>query len=129
MATGNDRAMTRSDEEIFAIETRVRTVGRVRLQKRIVEEEVDVRVTLRREELVVFEEEIPDDGSPGEPGPMTVAEDTLEIVLHAEEPVIGTRVVLRERVRARIEVVTEEVPVATELRREVVDLEHDEPAW
>jgi hypothetical protein len=44
-------------------------------------------------------------------------------------PVINTRVEPRERVRVHLDIVTEDRPVTAELRREVVDLEHDDPRW
>jgi stress response protein YsnF len=128
MATSDDRAITRSEEEISGFETRVRTVGRVRLRKRIVEEYVNVRVKLRREELVVYEDELPGDGD-SEPGSLSRDEDSLELILYAEVPVINTRVEPRERVRVHLDIVTEDRPVTAELRREVVDLEHDDPRW
>ena len=123
-----DDAITRSEEELHDLGTRVRPVGRVRLVKRIVTEYVDVRVPLRREELHVFEEEAIEDGEV-EAGELTTGEDTLEIVLYAEEPVIETRVVPRERVRAHLEVVTAQLELSGELRREVVEVEERPPAW
>ena len=128
MGSSDDFAITRSEEELHDLGTRVRTVGRVRLVKRIVTEYVEVRVALRREELHVFEEEAITDGDV-EAGELTTGEDTLEIVLHAEEPVIETRVVPRERVRVSLDVVTAPLELTGELRKEVVEVEERPPAW
>ena len=123
-----DDAITRSEEELHHAGTQVRPVRRVRFAKRIVADYVEIRVPLRREELHVFEEEVVD-GEPV-PGELALDEDTLVMVLHAEEAVgVKTRVVPRERVRVHLDVVSEERPVTTELRREVVELEETPPSW
>jgi stress response protein YsnF len=126
----DDRAITRSEEELHIGGTQLRTIGKVRLRKRIVTEWVDVRVQLRREELVIFEQEI-EDGEVVE-GSLERSDDALEIILHAEEPILEslqTRVVPRERIRAHLDVVTEERAVRADLRREVVDVERQAPGW
>ena len=126
MASSDD-AITRSEEELHLAGTQVRAIGRVRLVKRIVTEYVDVRVALRREELHVFEE--PLTGEAAVPGGLELGDDTLELILHAEEPVVDTRIVPRERVRVHLDVVQEEQVLEGELRREVVDLEEGPPRW
>ena len=123
----SDDAITRSEEELHFAGTQVRPIGRVRLVKRIVTEYVDVRVPLRREELHVFEEPIT--GEAAVPGDLELGEDTLELILHAEEPVVDTRIVPRERVRVHLDIVRGEQVVEAELRREVVDLEEGPPRW
>ena len=123
-----DDAITRSEEELHHAGTRVRPVRRVRFAKRIVTEYVEVRVPLRREELHVYEEDAVDGAL--EDGPLGLEQDPLVLVLHAEEAVgVETRVVPRERVRVHLDVVTEEVPVSTELRREVLEIEETPPSW
>ncbi len=123
-----DHAITRSEEELHHAGTRVKPVRRVRFAKRIVTEYVEVRVPLRREELHVYEEEIVD--GVAEPGELALDDDTLVMTLHAEEAIgVRTRVVPRERVRVHLDVVQSERQVATELRREVVELEETPPRW
>ncbi len=123
-----DHAITRSEEELHHAGTRVKPVRRVRFAKRIVTEYVEVRVPLRREELHVYEEDVID-GAPQD-GSLELDEDTLVMVLHAEEAVgVKTRVVPRERVRVHLDVVTTDEQVATELRREVIELEETPPSW
>ena len=124
----HDDAITRSEEELHHAGTRVRPVGRVRLVKRIVTEYGDVRVPLRREELHVVEEEAIPDGEAAV-DQLPLGEDTLELILHAEEPVIDTRVVPRERVRVHLDVTTVEAQLRADLRREVGELEEDVPKW
>ncbi len=128
MATHDD-AITRSEEELHHAGTRIRAVGKVRIVKRIVTEYVEVRVPLRREELHVFEEDLADGDGEVAVDQLPLGEDTLELVLHAEEPVVDTRVVPRERVRVHLDVATVDASVRTEVRREVVELEEDVPRW
>jgi len=128
-ASSTDDAMTRS-EEVLDVGTVWRPVERVRLRRRIVEEEVTVTVRVRREELHVEREplshyEDPVDG--GGFGP----DGELIIVLREERPVVGVEVVPRELVRARRELVQlDDVVVREQLRSERIEVEGDvsEPA-
>lgn len=135
MAFDDDRPreITRSEEELHHVGTRTRPVRRVRVRKRIVTEYVDIRVPLRREELVVFEEDLPaGPGAGGVDDDAPLGEDSLELVLHAEEPILDSlqvRVVPRERARVRLAVVTGEEELVTELRKEVVEVDEESPRW
>ena len=126
MPVGESQTFTRSEEELSLEGRRVRTVKRVRVRKRIVEDWVEVRVPVRREELEIVEEEVPagQAGGDGEP----LSEQTLEIVLHEEEPVITTRTVARERVTVTRHLVEDVQEVHDTLRKEVIDLEEHPPA-
>ncbi len=123
-------AVVLSEEELH-VGRRVRDFERVRLRKVIVEEEVTVRVRLRREQLEVVREPIadrgPDDERLADDGTVAarstqVGDDAYElpddIVLHAEEPVVTTRVVPHERVRVTRRVVTDRATIEETLRRE-----------
>ncbi len=125
MAVGENRTFTRSEEEL-SLERRVRTVRRVRVRKRIVEEWVEVRVPVRREELEIVEEEVAA-GDALDAGAEPLSEQTLEVVLHHEEPVVTTRAVPSERVTVTRYVVEEVQEVADTLRKEVIDLEELPP--
>lgn len=114
---------TRSEEELSLEGRRVRTVRRMRLRKRIVEDWVEVRVPVRREELEIVEEEVAEGGIEDEP----LSEQTLEIVLLAEEPVVTTRVVPRERVTVTRHVVGGVQEVSETLRQEVIEMEELAP--
>src|SRR4051812_50204152 len=88
-----DQAMTRSEEEL-ATDTVWRPSERVRVRRRVVEEEVMVSVTVRREELEIEREPAsrfdPPRRDAGEPG------EALVMVLHEERPVVGVEVVPTE---------------------------------
>lgn len=114
---------TRSEEELSLEGRRVRTVKRMRLRKRIVEDWVEVRVPVRREELEVIEEEVLEGAIEEAP----LSEQTLEIVLLEEEPVVTTRVVARERVTLTRFVVAGEQAVSERLRQEVIEVEELPP--
>lgn len=109
-------------EEQALVETERLPTDRVRLRKEVVEEDVTLTVTLRREELVIEREPI--DGADAVVGsPDGDAFEPLEIVLWAEEPVVTTRAVPTERVRLRRETVTEDRFVRTTLQRERAEVE------
>jgi len=123
MPVGESTTFTRSEEELSLEGRRVRTVRRVRLRKRIVEETVEVRVPVRREELEIVEEDVAVDGAGLELDAEPLSERVVEIVLRAEEPVVSTRVVARERVTVTRHVVEDAQVVTETLRKEVVELE------
>jgi uncharacterized protein (TIGR02271 family) len=115
MTVGESRTFTRSEEELSLEGRRVRTTGRIRLRKRIVEDWVEVRVPVRREVLEVVEEDVVTDRADegGEP----LSEQRLEIVLYQEEPVVDTRIVPTERVTVTRYLVEEEQVVDDTLAR------------
>lgn len=125
--------VVRSEEEV-RITTAAVEHSRVRVRKEVVTEEVDVRVTVRREVLHV--EQVPHE-APDTLTPQTAAahavdheigEEALEIVLHAEVPVVNFAVMPRERVRLARTVVSEPVTVHTPRRVEHVDVERLPPS-
>ena len=111
-------------EEELDVTTEARPAERVRLRKQVVTEEVTVTVQVRREELVIEREPIDRDGV-GAPAAdaFETTEETV-IVLHAEEPVVGRRVVPVERVRLRRDMVVENVDIREPVRRERAEVEH-----
>src|SRR3954465_10037205 len=115
-----DEAMTRSEGERVA-ETVWRPAERVRVRRRVVEEEVTVTVTVRREELEIEREPAsrfdPPSRDAGEP-------ETLVMVLHEERPVVGVEVVPTEVVRVRRAVVRGGIRTVTDtVRREQINVE------
>lgn len=127
---GGDVEMVRSEEEL-RVSTEVKTTGRVRLRKVIVTEDVTVTLTLRREEVRL--EPVPDDRTGDETGDEVPSElddtgETLfEVTLHEEVPVVGTRVVPRERIRLRKILVSEDRQVTAPVRAEQLELTDDRP--
>src|SRR5690349_4658816 len=97
-----DTAITRSEEEL-AVDTVWRPAERVWVRRRVVEEEVMVPVTVRREVLEIVREPAsrfdPPRRDAGEPA------EALVMVLHEERPVVGVEVVPTELVRIRRAVV------------------------
>lgn len=111
-------------EEQLDVTTEMRPAERVRLRKQVITEEVTVTVQVRREELVIEREAIDRDSvAAPEAGAFEEAAETV-IVLHAEEPVVGRRVVAVERVRLRRDSVLEKVDITEPVRKERADVEH-----
>jgi uncharacterized protein (TIGR02271 family) len=121
MSDFRDEAMTRSEEELL-VDTVWRPAERVRLRKRVVEEDVTVTVRVRREELEITREPV----SHYEP-PRRDAGERIEdvvIVLHEERPVVTTEVVPVERVRVhRYLLRAGRETIGDTVRREQIDLE------
>ena len=116
--------VVRHEEEVEVTRTVVAR-ERFRVRKEIVTEEVQVTVALRREVLHI--EPLPAD-APGEPAAsgQPVAQmqtEDLEVVLHAEVPVVSTEVRPVERVRIRRELVEEPTTVDASRRIEHVAVE------
>ncbi|MCS6710808.1 DUF2382 domain-containing protein [Brachybacterium sp. EF45031] len=129
-------------EEHLRVGTERVVSGRVRVRKRIVEEERTLQVTVRREEIEIIEEDA--DGVVGDtPAPTATADsaegrgergglggdiidaqddDTLEIVLSEERPVVTMEVVPVERVIVRKVRKTGTQIVSGEVQREVVEV-------
>ena len=120
--------VVRSEEEV-RIDTTTVAHARVRVRKEVVTEDVDLRLTVRREVLHVEHapQEVPEMLAPGEVTAYAVehefADDVREVVLHTEVPVVDLVVVPRERVRFSRTVVTEPVTVVEPRRVEHVDVE------
>lgn len=109
----------RSEEEL-RVDTTWAATERVRFRKRIVTEQVDITVSVRREELVVERESVRDSGRTGADPALG---EPWVIVLHREEPVVETRVVPVERVTVSTHRVTDAQIVSESLRAERVEIE------
>jgi uncharacterized protein (TIGR02271 family) len=117
-----DDAMTRSEEEL-RVGTTEREVGRVRLKKYIVEDEVTETVPVRREEVRVEREPITDANRDQALDGPAISEEEHEVVLHEEEVVAEKRAVPKERVRLEKDVETDEQTVAETVRSERIDVD------
>ena len=120
-----DEAMTRSEEELVVGKTS-RESGRVRLRKYVVTENVQKTVPVQREEVRVEREPITDANAGDALDGPAISEEEHEVVLHAEEPVVETRAVPKERVRLGTDTVTEEQTVGGEVRKERIETEGDD---
>jgi stress response protein YsnF len=111
--------MVRSEEELrVRIRRRAR---RVRVKRYVVTDYVTRAIPVRREELRLEAEELVDEANltapPAPPG------DGREMVLHQEEVVVSKRVVARERVRLRVQTVTERRRISGEVRIERIEVD------
>jgi uncharacterized protein (TIGR02271 family) len=116
-------AMTRSEEHLVAGTPEVEAT-RVRLRKYVVTETVTVQVPVRREEVRLEHEPVPEAAPGGSVTEVTDAPDEeRDMILHAERPVVTTETVPVERVRIGKETVTGTETVSGEVRRERIELE------
>ena len=120
-----DQAMTRSEEEL-QVGTRAREAGRVRLRKYVITEQVTRTVPVQREEVRLEREPITDANVDAAAGGPELSEAEHEVVLHEEQPVVERRVVPKERVRLDTDAVTDEREVAEEVRKERIDVDHED---
>jgi uncharacterized protein (TIGR02271 family) len=119
-----DDAMTRSEEELRVGKTREQ-VGRARLRKFIVTEQVQTTVPVQREEVRIEREPITDANVDKAVDGPALSEEEHEVTLHAETPVVEKNVVPKERVRLEKDTVTEEETVSDEVRKERIEADGD----
>ena len=119
-----DDAMTRSEERV-EVGTRSQEVGRARLRKYVVTEQVTQTVPVTKERVVLETEPITDanDGAATD-GP-AISEEEHEVVLHEEVPVVQKTTEPVERVRLGTEQVTEQQTVTEEVRKEKIETDGD----
>ena len=117
-----DDAMTRSEEEL-RVGTGEQEVGRARLRKYLVTEQVQTTVPVTREEVRVEREAITDANVGRAMGGPELSEEEHEIVLHEEQPVVEKKVVPKERVRLSKDTVTAEQQVDETVAKERIDTE------
>jgi uncharacterized protein (TIGR02271 family) len=120
-----DNAMTLSEERLN-VGTRREEVGRARLRKYVVTENVTQTVPVTREEVRIEREPITD-GNVGNAmdGP-AISEEEHEVVLHAERPVVEKEAVPVERIRLDKTTVTDQENVTDTVRKEAVDTDGTE---
>ena len=83
-------------------------------------EQVDVPVELRRDKARVTREPVAEGMSDREMG-----EDSIEVTLREEQPVVEKQAVAKERIAIEKEVETETEMVSDELRKERVDVDEE----
>ncbi|MFF2655606.1 PRC and DUF2382 domain-containing protein [Streptomyces sp. NPDC058045] len=117
-----EEGMIRSEEQL-RVGVESEEVGRARLHKYVVTEEVEQVVPLRHEEVRVEREPITEaDRGAAFSGP-DIAEADHEVILHAERAVVETEAVPVERVRLTTEEHVEQETVRGRVRKEKIDLE------
>ena len=117
-----DNAMTRSEERM-TVGTTSQEVGRARLRKYVVSENVTETVPVTREEVRVEREPITDANIGNAMDGPAISEEEHEVVLHAEQPVVAKEAVPVERVRLDKETVTDEQQVSETARKEQIDID------
>jgi stress response protein YsnF len=122
VGVSGDDAMTRSEERMH-VGTERREVGRARLRKYVVTEEVQQTVPVRREEVRVEREPITDDNRDAALSGPDITEAEHEVTLHEERPVTETETVPVERVRMTTDERTDEETVRGQVRKEHIDTE------
>lgn len=117
-----DDAMTRSEERL-RVGTERQAVGRARLRKYVVTENVQQTVPVTREEVRVEREPITDANRDAALSGPDISEEEHEVTLTEERPVVQKETVPVERVRLAKEQVTGEEVVSDQVRREVIETE------
>ena len=117
-----DDAMTRSEERLN-VGTARGEVGRARLRKFVVTENVTQTVPVTREEVRVEREPITDANVGRAMDGPAISEEEHEVVLHAERPVVEKEAVPVERVRLDKETVTDQETVSDQVRKEQIEME------
>jgi len=119
-----DDAMTRSEERLN-VGTRSEEVGRARLRKYVVSENVTESVPVTREEVRVEREPITDANVGNAMDGPAISEEEHEVTLRAERAVVEKEAVPVERVRLDKTTVTDEAQVNEELRKEEIEVDGD----
>lgn len=115
-----DDAMTRSEERLN-VGTETAEVGRARLRKHVVTENVTRTVPVTHEEVRVEREPITEANMGDAMAGGALTEEEHEVTLHAERPVVDKETVPVERVRLGTETVTEQQQVNAEVAHEEIE--------
>jgi uncharacterized protein (TIGR02271 family) len=117
-----DDAMTLSEERLN-VGTRSEEVGRARLRKYVVTENVTESVPVTREEVRLEREPITDANIGNAMDGPAISEEEHEVTLHAERAVVEKEAVPVECVRLDKTAVTEQEQVSEGLRKEEIKVE------
>ncbi|TFV62753.1 DUF2382 domain-containing protein [Geodermatophilus sp. DF01-2] len=117
-----DDAMTRSEERLN-VGTRSEEVGRARLRKYVVSENVTETVPVSREEVRVEREPITDANVGNAMDGPAISEEEHEVTLRAERPVVEKEAVPVEHVRLDKQAVTEQEQVSADVRKEEIEVD------
>ena len=117
---GEDVVLTRSQEQLRTDVVNV-VVGRARLITTVVTENQTFTIPVRRQEVRLVYDPIPENEQTIASGPPS--EDTVEVILHAEQVQFTTQVVPVERVRMLRRVVTTAQTITEPVRSEQIALE------
>ena len=118
-AEGGEQTVTRHEEEL-AVGTQQVEAGRARLHKWVETEPVQMDVELSQETARVTREPVDQPVEGAELG-----EESVEVPLKGERPVVQKQTVAKERVGVQKDVTTERQTVEDEVRKERVEVEGD----
>ncbi|MFE9406300.1 DUF2382 domain-containing protein [Streptomyces sp. NPDC006530] len=116
----DEDALVRSEEQL-RVGTENQEVGRARLRKVVVTEDVTTTVPVSHEEVRVVREPIRE----GDRARADIGEAESEVTLHAERPVVRKEAVPVERVRLETEKVTEQREVSDTVRKEQIQYDDE----
>jgi uncharacterized protein (TIGR02271 family) len=119
-----DDAMTRSEERL-QVGTEATEVGRARLRKHVVTENVTTTVPVSREEVRIEREPITEANRGAALDGPELSEEEHEVTLHAEQPVVAKETVPVERVRLGTETVTDQAQVSEQVAHEEIEQVED----
>ena len=119
-----DDAMTLSEERVN-VGTQQTEIGRARLRKYVVTENVTQTVPVSHEEVRIEREPITEANRGAAYDGPAISEEEHEVVLHGERPVVEKEAVPVERVRLDTQTVTEQQQVSETVRKEQVDTDVD----
>ena len=108
-------------EEVLEPHVRPVETGRVRIHKRVESSPVELTVEAARDEVTI--ERVPVDRMVDAAPEPRQEGDTLIIPVVEEIVVTETRLVVREEVRITRRRVTDQIPIQTTVRREVLDID------
>ncbi len=122
-ADRGDNTVTRSEEELN-VGTRKEEVGKARLRKYVVTENVTTTVPVEREEVRLEREPIAPGEGAADAG-ADLGEEDVEVTLTEEVPVVEKERVAKEKVRLAKDTVTDEQEVSEEVKKEQIDTDVD----
>lgn len=117
--------MTRSEESL-RLDKQTETIGKARLRKYIVTENVTQTVPVSHEEVRIEREPIGGNGYDADLSSAEISEEVQEVELKGERVVVSKDTVPVERVRMDTTSVTEDQQVVEELRKERIDTDGEE---
>lgn len=121
-----DNTLTRSEERLN-VGTEQVAVGKARLRKYVVTENVTTTVPVSREEVRIEREPITDANRKNADSAAALSNEEREVTLHAEHPVVNKEAVPVERVRMDTTTLTEDRKISGQVQKEQIDLDGNSP--
>lgn len=119
-----DSAMTRSEETLH-LDKQTETIGKARLRKYIVTENVTQTVPVSHEEVRIEREPVTDANRGDAVSGGDITEEVHEVELKGERVAVSKETVPVERVRIDTDTVTEDQEVSEQLRKEQIEADSD----